>query len=140
MLVHSARKGNAQSMRPHSNSEAPLAGCAPSRRCSRSSMRLPTLHAAEGLTVDCIWRVVSSPVLPALLVTAFFWSSRLASEAGLKAQAWRPITGTTLLVWTGLWCLMSVNDYLSHGARNNWTKDTTWKWTKEVVVVTGGEY
>lgn len=94
----------------------------------------------EGFYIDPIVslarRTILHPII-ALPVSAsyYYFCSGYSSpinhtscQASLVAAA--AIAALSLSLW--------VNDFLTHGSRNNWVSDHSWDWAREVVVVTGG--
>ena len=81
-----------------------------------------------GLTLDPILLFLQRLTSPVLLLPA------LAALQHPSAPAW----SRALHYLTCLGIFYRVNAWLSKGTQNNWTKDDSWDWDKEVIVVTGG--
>lgn len=112
---------------------------------------LPTLHLAEGITIDVLFRVVYcvllSPSLASLCTLALLVNRReilLRRDWSGLLEVWGRDGFLRVFVgFMGLLLLLNVNEWLSRGARNNWqgTRRGEWDWREgggEVVVVTGG--
>ncbi|ORY88545.1 hypothetical protein BCR35DRAFT_288748 [Leucosporidium creatinivorum] len=109
------------------------------------TLALPLLHTGEGLTIDSLYRLLQcllKPTVAVLYPLAVLATHReelirrglLGLEDVWKGD-WRVKVAVGVL---GLAVGIKVNDWLSSGARNNWARDSSWDWEKEVVVVTGG--
>ncbi|KAI9824895.1 MAG: hypothetical protein M1832_001500 [Thelocarpon impressellum] len=91
----------------------------------------------EGITADPIVRLIKNVVfnpaltLPLLLLARYTQRGQaLALEHGDLVRRVRYLFYLGLVRWT--------SGFLSRGAVNNWRTDDTYRWDKEVVVVTGG--
>ncbi|CAH0004281.1 unnamed protein product [Clonostachys byssicola] len=99
-------------------------------------------RSREGFTLDFVARSLSTTVLHPVL------TSMLAILAGSELPALGPITekiasifphyrlGLYLTAGTGL--AIWGNNVLNKWSANNWTRDPTWDFNKEIVLVTGG--
>jgi all-trans-retinol dehydrogenase (NAD+) len=99
----------------------------------------------EGFTIDVAASFVRRVVFhPALAITAA--TAQTIMNRGEQSHHYSPLQQGTKSAWAlapsmRLWALISVSiwvtDYLNNGYANNWATDTTWDWSKEIVLITG---
>ncbi|KFZ08787.1 hypothetical protein V502_09147 [Pseudogymnoascus sp. VKM F-4520 (FW-2644)] len=99
----------------------------------------------EGLTVEALFAPIrltllqplfTGPLLLGLHRYLSFVTKLLPPSVHEVVRSTYLLKGLGLLFGIGL--LRKVNNRLSQLVLNNFTKDKTWDWTKEIVVVTGG--
>lgn len=99
----------------------------------------------EGLTVEALFAPIRltllqplfiGPLLLALHRYPSFVTKLLPPNVHEVVRSTYLLKGLGILFGIGL--LRKVNNRLSQLVLNNFTKDKTWDWTKEIVVVTGG--
>lgn len=79
----------------------------------------------------------------AVIVTAFFGLQKVLKSPEIVRAIPRPLLKVLPLLAkvAGVLCavraLSHVSRIISHKASNNWIKDETWDWSKEIVVITG---
>ncbi|KIW00247.1 uncharacterized protein PV09_08138 [Verruconis gallopava] len=99
----------------------------------------------EGVTVEWLLQpfkaVIFQPVITGLLLAVVF-EKPLEAQSVIYQLFGSHITITGLRNGLGVLCglglLFRANKWLSRQALNNWTSDRSWKWDREVVVITGG--
>ncbi|KAF7528991.1 hypothetical protein G7054_g9986 [Neopestalotiopsis clavispora] len=99
----------------------------------------------EGFTIDVAASFVRRVVFhPALAITAA--TAQTIMNLGEQSHHYSPLQQGIKPAWAlapsmRLWALISVSiwvtDYLNNGYANNWATDTTWDWSKEIVLITG---
>lgn len=109
-------------------------------------------YPREGLTVDYVARWLRCTVLhPAIAVPAALamntdklvrfvppaLSAKIASLLPASVPG-SPALQTTATVLACLAVLLSSTDVVNRGFNNNWTSPSDWKWSSEVVLITGG--
>lgn len=130
----------------NSTARTPNVSCPPASHSLEMTLALPIFHASEGLTIDSLYRFLKLLLKPT--VALLYPLAVLASHREeLSRRGWIGLEDVWLGDWRikaaigvlGVSLVMKVNDWLSARARNNWAKDPSWDWEKEVVLVTGGE-
>lgn len=96
----------------------------------------------EGVTVDYFGTLVRKTLLNHLLtVPAAVGVASAALPNSLVNSAWaRRLKLARPFVYgaTAISVALKLNEILNRGCNNNWTKDPTWNWDDEIVLITGG--
>ncbi|KAJ9647237.1 hypothetical protein H2199_002224 [Coniosporium tulheliwenetii] len=106
-----------------------------------SNIKLPS----EGLTLEALCRPIRGILLQPVITTVLLLASLREPQRTRKllSQASRNKIGPSvfnkaLKVLIAIGVLYRLNNFLSRRALNNFTRDRSWDWRKEIVVVTGG--
>lgn len=96
----------------------------------------------EGFYLDTLAEWTRATILNPYLSSAGFITAKgclhfLRKANGASSPALEYLAGS-LLYLTIIGSGLCVNDSLNIGCLNNWVKDTSWDWSEEVVVITGG--
>jgi all-trans-retinol dehydrogenase (NAD+) len=104
-----------------------------------------SLLPREGLTVEALFAPIRLTLLqPFLIGPLLIGLHRYPTFAAkwLPPNVLEVVRSTHLLkglgIIFGIGLLRKINNKLSQLVLNNFTKDTSWDWSKEIVVVTGG--
>lgn len=100
---------------------------------------------SEGLTLEALWRPIGGmlfqPVVSSILLLASLREpqriKKLLSRAS-KNTIELSVVNRALKILIAIGVLYRLNSFLSRRALNNFTRDRSWDWRKEIVVVTGG--
>lgn len=103
---------------------------------------MSSIFPREGLTLEAICWPLSQTLLQPLLTGPLLYCllrcpsllQQWCRMAGLGDRFTVGALGT--LVVLGM--LKHINDWLSKMAHNGYTKDLTWNWAREIVILTGG--
>ncbi|KAL4894875.1 hypothetical protein BDV59DRAFT_175177 [Aspergillus ambiguus] len=85
----------------------------------------------EGFYIDPIFSIVRTIFHP---VPTILLSVYAETVSGGLLSSFKNGLLLSALLSAALW----INDFLTKWSRNNWVRDTTWAWGKEIVMVTGG--
>lgn len=114
-------------------------------RTSRKKKMPKSLLPREGLTMEALFAPIRLTLLePLLMGPLLLGLHRHPTFAAkwLPPNVFKVVSSTHLLrglgILFGIGLLRRVNNKLSKLVLNNFRKDTSWDWTKEIVVVTGG--
>ena len=94
------------------------------------------LFSRLGFTADAVQSIVQLTVLNPWLTLPLYLLGRFHTR-GLDFADRHPIAFGRLALCLGLGLARWANNFLTHGALNNWSR-AEFKWDKELVVVTGG--
>lgn len=88
----------------------------------------------EGLYIDPLVSLARKTILHPVISLSILTVLTTLDPAGWPSVSLRKPVLYGSFVSLTLW----LNDFLSKWARNNWTIDTSYDWTREIAVVTGG--
>lgn len=107
---------------------------------SLSNMPSPLSLPREGITLEFLLRPVRLALQP--VVTVPILIALIQYPDSIRSRLPAGLTVDTLVKWTGVVCVLGIvrkiNAWLTDMTVNNWTSDTSWDWSKEVVLITGG--
>jgi len=90
-----------------------------------------------GVLASWLRHTVLNPAATSLFLSASIATIRFGNP-GPTSAGLLPMLIWPLVYLTIIGAVLSLNDILTDGIFNNWIEDTTWDWTAEIVVVTGG--